>query len=117
MSRRLNLPERLASPRSIPHWDGAINITTTQQQLPGLGGAVTSFFSPLLFSIIISLIWPGHFDRREYLKIDSIEDKSPSSSNATSTTAFNTGSTNVDEKRVAIESLDTATTTETANGG
>jgi len=62
-------------------WSGAINITTTQVQLPGLYGAIVSFFSPALYSVIISLIWPSRFDWREFLRIDLIEDKSqPSSS-------------------------------------
>lgn len=53
-----------------------INIQTTQLQLPGLYGAIVSFFSPALYSIIISLLWPSRFDWREFLRIDLIEDKS-----------------------------------------
>jgi hypothetical protein len=63
------------------YWSGAINIQTTQVQLPGLYGAIVSFFSPALYSVIISLAWPSQFDWREFLRIDLIEDKSqPSSS-------------------------------------
>ena len=62
-------------------WGGEINIQTTQIQLPGLYGAITSFFSPALYSVIISLIWPSQFDWREFLRIDLIEDSSkPSTS-------------------------------------
>ncbi|KAI9665872.1 MAG: hypothetical protein M1821_003807 [Bathelium mastoideum] len=62
-------------------WSGVININTTQDQVPGLYGAIVSFFSPALYSIVISLIWPSRFDWREFLRIDLIEDKSqPSSS-------------------------------------
>ncbi|KAK5220430.1 hypothetical protein LTR72_007052 [Exophiala xenobiotica] len=62
-------------------WSGAINIQTTQAQLPGLYGAITSFFSPALYSVIISLLWPSQFDWREFLRIDLIEDDSkPNSS-------------------------------------
>lgn len=62
-------------------WSGAINIQTTQVQLPGLYGAIVSFFSPALYSVIISLLWPSRFDWREFLRIDLIEDASqPSSS-------------------------------------
>jgi hypothetical protein len=62
-------------------WSGAINIETTQDQVPGLYAATVSFFSPALYSVIISLAWPGRFDWREFLRIDLIEDKSqPSSS-------------------------------------
>jgi len=62
-------------------YSGAINITTTQVQVPGLMGAIVSFFSPALYSVIISLAWPSRFDWREFLRIDLIEDKSqPNSS-------------------------------------
>lgn len=63
------------------YWSGAINIETTQEQLPGLYGAIVSFFSPALYSVVISLAWPSRFDWREFLRIDLIEDKSqPNSS-------------------------------------
>lgn len=62
-------------------WSGAINIQTTQDQVPGLYAAITSFFSPALYSVIISLVWPSKFDWREFLRIDLIEDTSqPNSS-------------------------------------
>ncbi|RDW68599.1 hypothetical protein BP5796_09256 [Coleophoma crateriformis] len=59
---------------------GAINIQTTQIQLPGLYAAIISFFSPALYSVVISLIWPSRFDRREFLRIDLIKDKSQATS-------------------------------------
>lgn len=62
------------------YWSGAINIQTTQEQLPGLYGAIVSFFSPALFSVIISLLKPERFDWREFLKIHLIEDGSPAAS-------------------------------------
>jgi len=64
------------------HWSGGVlNITTTQAQLPGLYGAIVSFFSPAIYSVVISLLWPSRFDWREFLRIDLIEDKSqPNSS-------------------------------------
>ncbi|KAI5212729.1 hypothetical protein AUEXF2481DRAFT_8935 [Aureobasidium subglaciale EXF-2481] len=62
-------------------WGGHIDIQTTQQQLPGLYGAIVSFFSPALFSVVISLVRPSKFDWREFLRIDLIEDSSqPSTS-------------------------------------
>jgi hypothetical protein len=67
------------------YWSGAINIETTQVQLPGLYGAIVSFFSPALYSVIISLAWPSQFDWREFLRIDLIEDKSQPSSSLQST--------------------------------
>lgn len=63
-------------------WAGVINITTTQQQLPGLYAACVSFFSPALFSVIISLLKPEKFDWREFLRIDLIEDESASSNSS-----------------------------------
>ena len=62
------------------HWSGAINITTLQDQVPGLYGAIVSFFSPAVFSVIISLAYPARFDWREFLRIELIEDKSQPSS-------------------------------------
>jgi hypothetical protein len=61
------------------YWGGAINIATTQIQLPGLYGACVSFFSPALYSVVISLIKPHTFDWREFLRIDLIEDETKSS--------------------------------------
>jgi hypothetical protein len=61
------------------YWGGAINIQTTQVQLPGLYGACVSFFSPAIYSVIISLaIKPYKFDWREFLRIGLIEDKTRS---------------------------------------
>ncbi|KAL6708284.1 hypothetical protein ACN47E_003208 [Coniothyrium glycines] len=60
------------------YYGGAININTTQTQLAGLYGACVSFFSPGLYSVIISLLWPSKFDWREFLRIDLIEDKTRS---------------------------------------
>ncbi|KAK4965546.1 hypothetical protein LTR42_012302 [Elasticomyces elasticus] len=79
------------------YWAGAINITTTQQQVPGLYAAIVSFFSPGLFSVVISLtIKPRRFDWREFLRMELIEEKkSPDSSQApsirASKTAFDDG--------------------------
>ncbi|KAK6599810.1 urea active transporter [Botrytis cinerea] len=67
------------------YWSGALNIQTTQVQIPGLYGAIVSFFSPAIYSIVISLIWPSKFDWREFLRIGLIEDKSQTNSSLTST--------------------------------
>ena len=58
------------------HWSGAINIITLQDQVPGLYGAIVSFFSPAVYSVIISLLYPSRFDWREFLRIELIEDSS-----------------------------------------
>ncbi|CAK1362668.1 putative urea active transporter 1 [Cercospora beticola] len=88
-------------------WGGTIDINTTQLQLPGLYAAITSFFSPLLYSIIISLAWPSRFDWREFLKIDLIEDKSVASSESPSTLAVNRIKDADNEKKLAVETQTT----------
>ncbi|KAK4502657.1 hypothetical protein PRZ48_006083 [Zasmidium cellare] len=87
------------------YYGGTININTTQLQLPGLYGAITSFFSPLLFSVIISLLKPSRFDWREYLKIDLIEDKSGANSSSASSTGVEVSPVNITEKKTPLESL------------
>ena len=73
------------------HWGGAINIRTTQQQLPGLYGAIVSFFSPALFSVAISLAKPSRFDWRIFLKLDLISENNGTESPPTSISASMTG--------------------------
>ncbi|KAK4618590.1 Urea active transporter [Fulvia fulva] len=68
-------------------YGGAIDIDTTQLQLPGLYGATTSFFSPLVYSVVISLAKPSRFDWREFLRMELIEDKTPTVSSRPSTIA------------------------------
>ncbi|KAG9697051.1 SSS family solute:Na+ symporter, partial [Aureobasidium melanogenum] len=82
LSPVLGLAAGIATWLSLSYvWGGTINIQTTQEQLPGLYGALVSFFSPALFSVIISLARPSKFDWRVFLKIDLIEDNSqPSTS-------------------------------------
>ncbi|KAH0388605.1 SSS family solute:Na+ symporter, partial [Aureobasidium melanogenum] len=77
LSPVLGLAAGIATWLSLSYvWGGKINIQTTQEQLPGLYGALVSFFSPALFSVIISLVRPSKFDWRVFLKIDLIEDNS-----------------------------------------
>ncbi|ERT01708.1 hypothetical protein HMPREF1624_00002 [Sporothrix schenckii ATCC 58251] len=50
---------------------GAINMATTEGNLPALFGACGSFLSPLLYSVVLSLWWkPSVFDWREFLRIE-----------------------------------------------
>lgn len=42
---------------------------------PSLYGAIASLFSPILYSILISYLNPEHFDWREFLRIDLVEDE------------------------------------------
>lgn len=110
----LGLFSGLATWLSLAHYyGGAINITTTQNQLAGLYGAVVSFFSPLLYSVAISLLWPSKFDWREFLRIDLIEDENSvtssstsksSSSEAVSSDVEGVKKESYDEKRIAAAS-------------
>ena len=89
------------------HWGGALNIQTTQQQLPGLYGAIVSFFSPAVFSVAISLAKPSRFDWRIFLKLDLITEKdnsthsSPHSTPASTTAGIAPAETDIsdNEKR------------------
>ncbi|KAF2123147.1 Sodium:solute symporter family-domain-containing protein [Lophiotrema nucula] len=49
---------------------GEINMTTTGMGLPALYGAIGSFFSPALYSVLISLYKPYKFDWRIFLRIE-----------------------------------------------
>ena len=95
------------------YWSGVINIQTTQDQIPGLYGAIVSFFSPALYSVVISLIWPSRFDWREFLKIDLIEDRSALSSVAPSRLA---SSESIDGKRPRAELAASPATSEEEKG-
>jgi urea-proton symporter len=48
---------------------GSINMATTEEGLPALYGAIGSFFSPALYSVVISLYKPYKFDWTEFLRI------------------------------------------------
>ncbi|KAG4218236.1 hypothetical protein PC116_g33284, partial [Phytophthora cactorum] len=49
---------------------GTINLQTTEAGLPALYGACGSFFSPALYSVLISTYKPYKFDWREFLRIE-----------------------------------------------
>ncbi|VUC34636.1 unnamed protein product [Clonostachys rosea] len=52
---------------------GAINMKTTEQSLPALFGAIGSFFSPAIYSVVISLYKPYSFDWRIFLVAETAE--------------------------------------------
>ncbi|KAK7727220.1 hypothetical protein SLS63_007271 [Diaporthe eres] len=52
------------------HLYGTVTIESTQNPLPALYGAIGSFFSPALYSVLISLYKPSKFDWREFLRIE-----------------------------------------------
>lgn len=49
---------------------GTINLATTEEGLPALYGACGSFFSPAIYSVLISRYRPYQFDWREFLRIE-----------------------------------------------
>ncbi|KAI2616642.1 Sodium:solute symporter family-domain-containing protein [Hypomontagnella submonticulosa] len=49
---------------------GVINLQTTEAGLPALYGACGSFFSPAIYSVLISQYRPYKFDWREFLRIE-----------------------------------------------
>ena len=55
-------------------WYGAITVETTGQEMPSLWGSIIALFSPLLFSVIISLASPKRFDWNVFLEINLIKD-------------------------------------------
>ncbi|ANB11783.1 Dur3p [Sugiyamaella lignohabitans] len=53
---------------------GGISMEDTSNPAPGLYGSIVSLFSPIFFSIIISILRPSKFDWNEYLKIKLLDD-------------------------------------------
>lgn len=69
------------------HIYGEINLTTTEAGPPALYGAMGSFFSPGLYSVLISQYKPYSFDWREFLRIELVDIETvESSSSSTSAT-------------------------------
>lgn len=54
---------------------GEISFATTVELAPSLYGSIASLFSPILYSTFISYLNPEHFDWREFLRIDLVEDE------------------------------------------
>ena len=63
---------------------GEISFATTVELAPSLYGSITSLFSPILYSIVMSYLKPEHFDWREFLRIDLVEDETTLSIGSTS---------------------------------
>ncbi|KAK7962922.1 Sodium:solute symporter family-domain-containing protein [Apiospora aurea] len=54
---------------------GRVDMVTTGASLPALFGAIASFFSPAIYSVVISLSYrPCKFDWREFLQIELAEE-------------------------------------------
>lgn len=54
---------------------GRVDLVTTGNGLPALYGATASFFSPGLYSVLISLYHPYEFDWRIFLRIELADEK------------------------------------------
>ncbi|KAK7739778.1 hypothetical protein SLS53_005748 [Cytospora paraplurivora] len=52
------------------HSYGVVTVDTSGNPLPALWGALASLFSPLLYSVLISLYKPSQFDWREFLRVE-----------------------------------------------
>ncbi|KAF5517315.1 Urea active transporter [Colletotrichum aenigma] len=53
---------------------GEINLKTTEESLPALYGATASFFSPALYSVLLSQYKPEKFDWRRFLLTEIAEE-------------------------------------------
>lgn len=56
-------------------WYGAITVEITGQQMLSLSGSIIALFSPLLFSVVISLVKPNKFDWNVFLETDLVKDE------------------------------------------
>ncbi|KAK1622151.1 hypothetical protein BDP81DRAFT_508391 [Colletotrichum phormii] len=56
------------------HIYGEINMKTTESSLPALYGAIGSFFSPALYSVLLSSYKPEKFDWRRFLVAEIAEE-------------------------------------------
>ncbi|KAH8691295.1 putative sodium/solute symporter [Talaromyces proteolyticus] len=90
------------------HLYGEINLTTTEAGLPALYGAIGSFFSPGLYSLLISQYKPYKFDWREFLRIELADTKKHNAGESSSS------STSFEEKN-ASQSANTKTPNTTIN--
>jgi Na+/proline symporter len=93
----------LASAKSLY---GTVDMTTTGEGLPALYGAIGSFFSPALYSVIISLYKPHQFDWRVFLRIE-LADEAQLHAADQSPKEAHSGSKAVDESTPASETAST----------
>ncbi|KAL2799980.1 Sodium:solute symporter family-domain-containing protein [Aspergillus keveii] len=95
---------------------GEVNMTTTGAGLPALYGAIGSFFSPAIYSVVISLYKPYKFDWREFLRIEladeaqlhasdtpSLTDTETKDQPGTETAKSNTTQSSADPERTAAQ--------------
>lgn len=75
---------------------GEISFATTVELAPSLYGSIASLFSPILYSTFISYLNPEHFDWREFLRINLVEDE----------TTLSTGNIPSPDDSVAVLSME-----------
>lgn len=106
------------------HFYGSVSIeTTSDYPLPALYGAIGSFFSPAVYSPLISLYKPYKFDWREFLRIELTDEamlhrkdgtEAESSSNSDSEKKVADGTGSVDGVKTLSDERQTTTQGPTA---
>ena len=68
---------------------GSVSMSTTVELVPAVYGSMTSFCSPILYSVILSCIRPSIYDWREFLRVESLvgDDEDASSRDSENTMA------------------------------
>lgn len=89
---------------------GGISFDTTVELAPCLYGAIASLFSPIIYSVVISYLNPEHFDWREFLRIDLVEDESTLSTSSASSPDDSVAALSVDEDQKYREKTSSAPT-------
>lgn len=57
------------------YFHGEVTITTTKEPVVCLYGVLTSFFTPAIYSVLLTLIKPQNFDWRTFLKLELLDDQ------------------------------------------
>lgn len=75
---------------------GSVSMSTTVQLVPAVYGSMTSFCSPIIYSIVISYIRPNKYDWREFLRVESLVQDSDDSSSGESDGSENGPATTIE---------------------
>ncbi|KAL3473886.1 Sodium:solute symporter family-domain-containing protein [Aspergillus californicus] len=74
------------------HFGGAVSVATTGEVLPCVYGTVASCFSPIIYSVVITLVRPQKYDWAEFKKEKlSLEKPAPDSSASSSSNSIEDG--------------------------
>ena len=97
------------------HFGGSVSVSTTGLTLPCVYGTVASCFSPIVYSVLITLVRPQNYDwsefRKEKLALQKLDDLSfeDSSSDSVAKKKNPTVSTNVEGQQQTETELETET--------